>query len=1044
MDFRILGPLEALDDGYAMPLGGSKQRALLAVLLLHANEVLSTDRLIDELWGDRPPATAAKTMQNHISRLRKALANGAENGRDGIVVTREHGYELRLDPERLDARRFERLAAEGRSELAAGRPEPAISLLEEALSLWRGPALADLAYEPFAQPEIGRLEDLRIAALEHLIEAKLALGGHTEVLDELERLIAEHPYRERLRAQLMLALYRSDRQADALQAYQDARSKLVDDLGIEPGERLRELERAILAQDPGLAIPSGPVSPPSARVSGLPRARRQRLALSAAGVLLLTASFAVLLLARGSGSEGADITALTGDALAAIDPATNRVVAQYAVGGTPTSVAVGGGAVWTVNADGQTISRVDMRSRAVKTFGLGAVPIDLAASRDAVWAVASDRGTNTVQRTRGPATLVQLEARSGAIVATTALRPSRGRTFIVPPQLVAAGSGAVWIIGRTRRLHRVDTLTGRARVLPRLRVGSVATGDGQVWALADRPRGEPDLVRLDPRTGAIRTRIELPATDFGAIAVGGGAVWLTDAFAGVVWRVDTAGKPVQRTIDVGGGVDSVAFGAGAAWAGNSVTGTVTRIDPATNAVKARVALGNTPRSVAFGGGRVWVSVAGGGGDTVPAAGSLRTGARITPLAERTCGPVVTGRNGDADVLVALDLPLQGESAPTSQSMAAAIAFVLRRHRFRAGRFRLGVQTCDDSTAIGQLPWDARTCAANAKAYAANPSVVGVVGPLHSDCGGPMLPILNRAEGGPLALVSFTTAKSLVRADPTDPAGALRKLYPTGQRGHARILPTEDYEIAAAAMLARRLGGGSVFYLEDNYTAELAYRSWFRRAARRIGLRIAGTGVWNAQARGYRRIAERVRASGVRAVYVLGHLGTNAQRMVQDLRAVLDDSVEIIGYSGLTPISMFFEEAGAAARGVHVVVAGRPQERLGPAGRRFVRAFRSTQPDGLVTPLDLYAAASTEVLLAAIARSDGTRASVTRALATMRLKDSLVGPLAFNRYGEPLPSPIAVVRAERRERSRPYMYNDIAGGVVEDIISPPARLVESKR
>jgi DNA-binding SARP family transcriptional activator len=260
MDFRILGPLEILDEGRAIALTGSKQRALLALLLLHPNETLSTDRLIDELWGERPPANATKTMQVHISRLRKALSAGAGNASEGVVVTRGGGYELRLDPEQLDAHRFERLMAEGRSELAGGRPQRAVSALERALSLWRGAALAELAYEPFAQREIARLDDMRVAALEQLIEAKLALGAHAEVVEQLEVLIGEHPYRERLRAQLMLALYRLDRQADALQAYQDARRTLVEELGIEPGERLRELERAILAQDRELHLVEEPAA----------------------------------------------------------------------------------------------------------------------------------------------------------------------------------------------------------------------------------------------------------------------------------------------------------------------------------------------------------------------------------------------------------------------------------------------------------------------------------------------------------------------------------------------------------------------------------------------------------------------------------------------------------------------------------------------------------------------------------------------------------------------------------------------------------------
>jgi DNA-binding SARP family transcriptional activator/DNA-binding NarL/FixJ family response regulator len=258
MDFRILGPLEVLDEGRAVTLAGGKQRALLALFLLHTNETLTTDRLIDALWGDSPPHAAAKAVQMHVSRLRKALAAGAGNGAvgDRLLVTRERGYELRLDPDLLDAHRFERLVAEGRGALSVGNPERALAALEEALALWRGEALADLAYEPFAPGEIARLDDLRIGTLEQLIEAKLALGRHAEVVGELEALIGDHPYRERLRAQLMLALYRSDRQAEALQAYQDARRKLVEELGIEPGERLRELERAILAQDPTLATPA--------------------------------------------------------------------------------------------------------------------------------------------------------------------------------------------------------------------------------------------------------------------------------------------------------------------------------------------------------------------------------------------------------------------------------------------------------------------------------------------------------------------------------------------------------------------------------------------------------------------------------------------------------------------------------------------------------------------------------------------------------------------------------------------------------------------
>ena len=255
MEFRILGPLEVFDEEHRVAVRGAKQKALLALLVIHANETLSTERLIDELWGERPPATAAKTVQVHVSRLRRALER-PEAGDGDLVVTRKHGYELRVDRDGVDSLRFARLFVEARGELAAGRFERAQSLLEAAMSLWRGPPLAEFASERFAQAESARLDELRVGALEELVEAKLALGGHADVVGDLGALIAEHPYRERLRSQLMLALYRCDRQAEALQAYQDARRRLVEELGIEPGERLRDLERAILAQDPALAFAS--------------------------------------------------------------------------------------------------------------------------------------------------------------------------------------------------------------------------------------------------------------------------------------------------------------------------------------------------------------------------------------------------------------------------------------------------------------------------------------------------------------------------------------------------------------------------------------------------------------------------------------------------------------------------------------------------------------------------------------------------------------------------------------------------------------------
>jgi DNA-binding SARP family transcriptional activator len=249
MEFRILGPLEASAGGRELSLGGPKPRALLALLLLHSNEVVPADRLIDELWGENPPEDAAAALRVNISRLRKALP-------DDVLATTSPGYALGIEPEALDLHRFERLVDEGRSLLTRGLAAEGSQRLRIALSLWRGPPLADFTYETFAQAAIARLEEIRLAAIELRIEADLVLGRHDELVGELEALVAEHRLRERLRTFLMTALYRSGRQAEALEAYQDARRALVDELGIEPSTALQDLERAILRHDPELEAPA--------------------------------------------------------------------------------------------------------------------------------------------------------------------------------------------------------------------------------------------------------------------------------------------------------------------------------------------------------------------------------------------------------------------------------------------------------------------------------------------------------------------------------------------------------------------------------------------------------------------------------------------------------------------------------------------------------------------------------------------------------------------------------------------------------------------
>jgi class 3 adenylate cyclase/DNA-binding SARP family transcriptional activator len=253
MDFRILGPLEVAADGRPVDLGGAKQRALLALLALNANRVVARDQLVEALWDGEPPETAGKALQVYVSHLRKVL------GRERLETT-SRGYLLRVEPDELDLARVQRLHE-------SGRPS-------EALALWRGDPLADFAGQRFAQAEIARLQELRLACLEQRIEQDLAQGRHAQLVGELDALVRKHPLREHLRAQLMLAFYRAGRQAEALSAYQAARIALVDELGIEPGRPLRELHQQILQQDPALDLPSpnpperarGPAVPPPARV----------------------------------------------------------------------------------------------------------------------------------------------------------------------------------------------------------------------------------------------------------------------------------------------------------------------------------------------------------------------------------------------------------------------------------------------------------------------------------------------------------------------------------------------------------------------------------------------------------------------------------------------------------------------------------------------------------------------------------------------------------------------------------------------------------
>jgi predicted ATPase/DNA-binding SARP family transcriptional activator len=298
MRFGILGPFEVADDqGHQLALGGLKQRSVLAILLLHGGEVVPSDRLINELWGEQPPATATKTVQVYVSNLRKALG-------EGVLVTRSGGYVLRVTALEVDAREFEALATEGQRSLHAGDFRRAAGPLRQALGLWRGPALADFTYESFAQAEVVRLEESRLVVLEDRIDAELGLGENTRLVGELEGLVREHPLRERPVGQLMLALYRAGRQTDALAVYRELSEQLRDELGLEPSPQLRELERSILNQDravepPPRAAPAPPANLPVPATAFV--GRRHELAELAA---LLQSGGTRLLTLTGAGGSG--------------------------------------------------------------------------------------------------------------------------------------------------------------------------------------------------------------------------------------------------------------------------------------------------------------------------------------------------------------------------------------------------------------------------------------------------------------------------------------------------------------------------------------------------------------------------------------------------------------------------------------------------------------------------------------------------------------------------------------------------------------------
>jgi DNA-binding SARP family transcriptional activator len=554
MEFRILGPLEAYNSsGAAIRLPAGRERVLFASLLLRRGEVVSTDALIDALWGTRPPSTAAKAVQGYVSHLRRALG-------DGVLITQPPGYVLRVDAASIDAERFERQAAEGRRALEDADPGGALANLDAALALWRGPALADFTFNDFAQSEIQRLAERRLETQEDRIEALFELGRHGGLVAELEALVAAHPTRERLRAQSMLALYRSGRQADALEVFRDGRRRAAE-LGLDPGPDLVRLERAILNHDPSL-------EPPVVAGVGRPSVSQRR---------------------RASSRTQPTVPP---DAVAVVDLQRSRVVGHVLVGRRPVALAIGHGSVWVANADDGTVSRIDQdRHELIRTIGIGAPAIDVVVTTDAVWVANGSDGT-----------VSRIDPGADAVVETIDLRGSSELVWN-PTYAADADDDSVWIAAGPHHVLRIDPTTNEPSAI--IDVGhvpvGVALGEEALWVVTTAERA----VRIEPHTNI--ATIEVPIGYPVAVTAGKQAVWVSDS-RGQVWRINPDTGTVTQTTPVGGKLVGLCATDGAVFAANNADGTVVQIDPQDGRVMGLVPVGHAPTDVASWNGTVWVSI----------------------------------------------------------------------------------------------------------------------------------------------------------------------------------------------------------------------------------------------------------------------------------------------------------------------------------------------------------------------------------------------------------------------------------------------------
>ena len=458
-------------------------------------QVVSIDSLIESLWGPEPPGDPVRSIHVLVSRLRKALGSEA-------IVTRGRGYALAAEADDVDVGRFTRLSDSGRASLESGDAATAAATLREALGLWRGQPFADLPSEHALEAERHRLEELRLAALETRIDADLALGRHASVLPELEGLVREHPLRERPIAQLMLAQYRCGRQAEALETYRAARTRLVETLGLEPGSELQQLERDILQHAPALGTPDRPRPGP-------PRRRRRSLLVGAVAAALLAC--AAILFAVDRSGQTVKAAVAGPNSVAIIDPASNRVVGSVAVGERPVGIAAGSGSVWVANSEDGTVQRIDPRTRSVvKTIGIGAPATDVAVTPRWVWIGNGSEGT-----------LSRIDPRSNTVGDPIEL-PGQDPVFRNGEYGIAASRARLWVASRRRVVFRLDAGTGRLEGRVRLDGAPLAIAAGGDAVLVATARNQ--IVRVDARSGRKSDPAAVDAPT--VVAAGGSGAWV--------------------------------------------------------------------------------------------------------------------------------------------------------------------------------------------------------------------------------------------------------------------------------------------------------------------------------------------------------------------------------------------------------------------------------------------------------------------------------------------------------------------------------------